>query len=875
MVCQSGNLVTFCLLLVLAGCVTPTQEQRKGQERTQLTLPHQTIAASHTVGSAAELAGICRTVQPGEAIVLSDGTYTDQHFVFKATGTKERPISLRAQTPGKVILNGSSRLSIGGEYLAVDGLQFRGGALKSGSVIEFRARSSPPTRHCILRNTAIVDYNPPGIDTRYFWVSLYGTDNTVERCWFSGQAHSGVTVCVWLEGGKTARHIIRRNYFANRPPGNGNGFETIRIGTSTRSMTAARCVVSENLFEECNGEIEIISNKSCENTYALNTFLHCSGCLTLRHGNRCEVKNNVFIGGDAKGAGGVRVIGEGHRITGNHFSGTKGRAGGAISLQAGIPDSPLSGYFQVKNCVVDGNTFVDNPGALFALDAGYGRKGCKLLPESVTIANNLMAAPKDAKPMIVATNPSAGIVWKSNLAVGGELGIDKPGGIQLAPSIPSNWKHRQKPQPLKRTDVGPKWMRVSNTLGGLPPVQAESVRSSNAGRSWQERDVRAAPDASIPPDERNLFGGAAGARKDSEGFFRVRQEGHRWWLVDPDGCLFFTIGVNSVDPARIGSDGDKDWARDTHELLTSAGFNTLGRWSKVEPFQAAGREIAWCSSLSFMGTYKRQRPKSRGQPGYPNETMPVFDPEWPAFCERYAREKTQPLKKQRWLVGHFSDNELPFRPDALAKYLSLPETDPGHRAAIAWMDENRVPRDRINDRRVRGKFLEMVASRYFSTVAAALKKADPDHLYLGSRVHGRCISEPVFRGAKDCDVISVNYYHRWEPEKERLANWTKWSGRPFLVGEFYAMKVTSEDTKAHGAGFRVLKYSDAVKFYQTFTVSLLRDIPSCVGWHWFKYADDSADWHKGIVGRDGDVHRTLLEGMTRVNRRAYSLRGLR
>ena len=149
-------------------------------------------------------------------------------------------------------------------------------------------------------------------------------------------------------------------------------------------MTAAHCVVSENLFEKCNGEIEIISNKSCE-----NTFLYCSGCLTLRHGNRCEVKDNVFIGGDARGA---------------------------ISLQAGIPDSLLSGYFQVKNCTIKGNTFVNNPGPLFALDAGYGKKGCKLLPKGVVIANSLMAAPKDAKPMIVATNPPAGIVWENNLA---------------------------------------------------------------------------------------------------------------------------------------------------------------------------------------------------------------------------------------------------------------------------------------------------------------------------------------------------------------------------------------------------------------------------------------------------------------------------
>ena len=420
------------------------------------------LAATHRASSPAELARICRTIRPGGTVILSDGAYTGRHFIFRGAGTKEHPITLRAQTAGKVVLNGASKLSIGGEYLVVDGLLFRGGALNSGSIIEFRAKNSPLTRHCVLRNTAIIDYNPAQIDTRYFWVSLYGADNTVERCCFSGQAHSGVTVCVWLDGDRPARHVIRRNYFANRPPGNANGFETIRIGTSTHSMTAARCVVSENLFEECDGEIEIISSKSCENTYTRNTFLHCSGCLTLRHGNRCKVEGNVFIGGDTKGAGGVRVIGEDHRIAGNYFSGTKSRSGGTVSLQTGIPDSPLSGYFQVKDCEIDGNTFVDNPGALFALDAGYGKKGCKLLPKGVTISNNLMVAPKGAKPMIAAANPPSGIVWKNCLAVGATLGMGHPQGIRLVPSIPSDWKNRQKPQPLKRADVGPEWMPRPN-----------------------------------------------------------------------------------------------------------------------------------------------------------------------------------------------------------------------------------------------------------------------------------------------------------------------------------------------------------------------------------------------------------------------------
>jgi len=405
-----------------------------------------------------ELARACRAARPGDTIVLANGTYTNRHFVFTGKGTEERPIALRAQTPGKVVLNGASRLSIGGDHLVVDGLFFKEGGLQSGSIVEFRASGGGDARHCVLRNTAIVDYNPPRIDTRYFWVSLHGGDNTVERCWFSGQSHSGVTVCVWLKSGKPADHVIRRNYFGPRPAGNGNGFETIRIGTSGTAMTDARCLVEENVFERCDGEIEIISSKSCGNVYARNTFLDCAGCLTLRHGNRCRVEDNVFLGGRAGGAGGVRVIGEGHRVTGNYFSGTKGRSGGAIALHAGIPDSPPTGYVRVRDCLVDANTFVDNPGAIFALDAGHGSKGRTLLPEGVVVSNNLMVVPKGAKAVVAAKNTPTGITWKRNLSAGGTPGIRRPVGLFFVNCVPRSWATRLRPKPLKRTETGPGWM---------------------------------------------------------------------------------------------------------------------------------------------------------------------------------------------------------------------------------------------------------------------------------------------------------------------------------------------------------------------------------------------------------------------------------
>jgi len=233
------------------------------------------------------------------------------------------------------------------------------------------------------------------------------------------------------------------------------------------------------------------------------------------------------------------------------------------------------------------------------------------------------------------------------------------------------------------------------------------------------------------------------------------------------------------------------------------------------------------------------------------------------------------MADRKFLIGHFSDNELPFRPNALSLYLALPEKDAGHQGALAWMDENGVSKSRVDRPKVQAAFLEEVSKRYFHTVSAALKKVDPNHLYIGSRIHGRCISEPVLRGANVCDVISINFYHSWEPETAKTAEWTKWSEKPFLVGEFYAMKVTSKKTNADGAGFRVLKHEEAGEFYHTYTSALLRKHPNCVGWHWFKYADDHDDYQKGIVSQDGETHQVLVDAMRELNEQVYSLRGAR
>ena len=103
------------------------------------------------------------------------------------------------------------------------------------------------------------------------------------------------------------------------------------------SMSTAGCTVENNLFYRCNGEVEIISSKSCGNIYRGNVFEECKGTLTLRHGNGCIVEKNIFIGNGVPETGGVRIIGERHTVAGNWFEGLRGTdQRSAVSLVRGM-----------------------------------------------------------------------------------------------------------------------------------------------------------------------------------------------------------------------------------------------------------------------------------------------------------------------------------------------------------------------------------------------------------------------------------------------------------------------------------------------------------------------------------------------------------
>jgi len=393
----------------------------------------------------------------------------------------------------------------------------------------------------------------------------------------------------------------------------------------------------------------------------------------------------------------------------------------------------------------------------------------------------------------------------------------------------------------------------------------------------------------------DTYGGwkVPGTPAKATGFFYAQQIDGRWWLIDPEGNRFLHMAVVSVGvqhgpgfkaalAAKFGGSRDQ-WLAATMALLTNAGFNGTGAWSDDALLQASPRRLVYTPILNLMSGYGHKHGGMRQDPGhagYPGDCIFSFDPGFAAYadqaCQSLAQHKDDP-----WLLGYFSDNELPLWKGTLTAFLKLPESEPGHAAAAQWKAARPggaaapiTPADE-------DAFRIFVAERYFSICRAAIHKYDPHHMYIGSRFHsGEKKSEKFIAAAgKYLDVVSINVYGNWNP-REDAANWARWAGKPMIPTEWYAKGMDSGMKNDTGAGWTVPTQKDRGYFYQHFVLQMLAS-KGAVGWHWFKYADNdpldtsadpsNRDSNKGIVNGKYEPYEPLREAMTALNKVAYPL----
>jgi len=392
---------------------------------------------SQQVSTNYELNAAISNASAGTTIILANQTWTDVQININKTGTESNPITIKAQTPGNVFFEGRSNISLGGSYIIFEGVIFQNasGLITNGDkiepIIEFRDTSNNDCVNCIVRNIKMDSYNGTSSQEtlKFKWIIIYGEYNEVSYSSFIGKNGVGSIINDNHNNSTPDYSKIHHNYFADRVPVNNdvnglNDQDAIRIGVSTTSLSDSFTEVYDNFFNNWSGEVEIISNKCGSNKYYNNTFRDFQGTLTLRHGNNTEVYGNYFFANNNSFSGGIRVIGEDHKIYNNYIEGVNHRkpsgsgsgATGGINVSNGKPNSALNEYYQVKNVQIINNTLVNCD---LAIRIGTKvNSALTLAPENLIVANNIMLNSSDSA-FEETTVPFGTSIYEGNITQNG------------------------------------------------------------------------------------------------------------------------------------------------------------------------------------------------------------------------------------------------------------------------------------------------------------------------------------------------------------------------------------------------------------------------------------------------------------------------
>jgi poly(beta-D-mannuronate) lyase len=454
---------------------------------------HPALAHDLLVANQAQYKAAVKKAQPGDTIILADGEWRDFQIVFTGSGSAAKPISLTAQTKGKVLLTGQSNLRIGGQHLLVSGLVFKNGASPTDEVISLRRDSKTLATDTRVTEVVIDGFSKADRRAEDIWVALYGTGNRVDHSHFEGKTNSGVTLAVIRRAGDPLdnRHRIDHNYFGPRPPLGSNGGETIRVGTSEESLSDSHTIIERNIFDRTSGEVEIVSIKSGGNIIRENLVLEAQGAIVLRHGNGNLVERNIFFGKGVPDTGGVRVINRDQTVRDNYFEGLAGSSfKSAITVMNGVPNSVINRYHQVANARIEGNSLIDVARITLAAGADAERS----------------APPTDSK---FERNLIVGAEGQDPLRAEGEIG-----GIAMAGNVEAKVA-----KPLLGAGVEQREVKLERAANGLlyptdpalaavgAPRDLKPMTRGEVGASWYRGD---APEAAFGAgDTRSLAAGAS------------------------------------------------------------------------------------------------------------------------------------------------------------------------------------------------------------------------------------------------------------------------------------------------------------------------------------------------------------------------------
>ncbi len=304
------------------------------------------------------------------------------------------------------------------------------------------------------------------------------------------------------------------------------------------------------------------------------------------------------------------------------------------------------------------------------------------------------------------------------------------------------------------------------------------------------------------------YGGYPFASVHGTGFFRTEKIDGRWWFIDPEGCLFLSLGVDCVGPGRGGSANHLDKRPNFYKELPPPGLDlgperpntaSIGTWNLYRRFGEgfpeksrdmiirrmeswglntianwSDREVTGLNRKAFM-LQLYGLGIDEGIMGLADVYHPDFIINTEAICKRFV----DPFRGNPWLIGYFVANEPSWlgQESRLCDMILGSDDKPIKTALEKYLDQGDTP-----DRRK--EFIYHTFSIFLETVQNSVKKYDPDHLNLGIRF-GHIPDDEILAICKNVfDVFSFNCYDLSPPEED-MDRVMRVTDLPMVIGEYH------------------------------------------------------------------------------------------
>jgi hypothetical protein len=443
---------------------------------------------------------------------------------------------------------------------------------------------------------------------------------------------------------------------------------------------------------------------------------------------------------------------------------------------------------------------------------------------------------------------------------------------------------------------------------------------------------RAAASDTQWPESYSQWGGWRERRVEATGFFRTHHDGDRWWLVDPDGHLFWSSGLDcvrfSIDTAYEGLETALSWLPDeegdfagAHSAREIAAFDYLranfvrafgpdaafDAWGEIALSQTKEFGFNTVANWSDWEIARGKVPYVRPMDGRSLDEIPtvyrdfpdVYDPDFERAAEAFA-EQLVPTVEDPAFIGYFLMNEPQwgFATESPAAGMLYNTPSCHSRCALAEFLRERYASDealadawsmdvtfeevaegewphRLTEAAEAdlADFSEQMVTRYFTKLSEACRAADPNHLNLGVRYY-TIPPDWAVEGMRTFDVFSMNCYKR-KVLAEEMAQINAMLEMPIMVGEWH-FGALDVGLPASGIGH----VPDQASRGQAFRV-YLEDAaakPWCVGVHYFTLYDQSAlgrfdgeNYNIGFVDVCSRPYTPLAEAAKAGHKRLYEV----